>query len=553
MKKMKSNAPRASIFDSVQVTNVPQSRFNLSYDNKFTCNMGEIIPFMCKPIVPGDKFNCQVGAFLRLQPLVAPIMHNIDVEFRYFYVPNRILWTGFDDYIRSVDYQQHPVFEHDSKLSNNSKRLLDMLGLTVPVNNTMDANQKHKPYLNPFPILAYNSIWNYYFRDENLQAELLDKIDNANDMLVDDLAIYVKLKKVDWRKDYFTSSLPFTQKGQSAKAINEIKLRDDLIYGTDEQLIKSWKQPVDESNPVLVNGFGSASTEKAPFLRTPKDSGTGAGADGRLGIWSSADLNITPRSAFFDPNGTLIATMDINALREANAIQRFLERSAIGGNRISEFYLGHFNVRVSDSRLQMPEYLGGGKFPIVISEIPQTSQTTESSPQGTLAGKGVATGALGFKKPYFFKEYGWLVGLMYIRPSASYFQGIEKYLYVNEKDRFDLYYFPEFANLGEQPVYEHELYFGTRESVNDTVFGYQSPYANLKYNKDEIHGDFQTSLTDWHLARIFDGPPTLNDGFVSCNPREDFFAVPNQMGFLVDVYNKIDAVRPMPMFGTPKL
>lgn len=559
MAKMRSSAPRANIFNSLAQVKVPQSRFNLSYDNKFTCNMGDLMPFMCKRVVPGDKFNVGSGVFLRFLPLVSPVMHSIDCEIRYFYVPNRIIWPQFDEHITGGDVV-HPVIEwHEDEPGDNSPsfyRLADMFNINI-VDNNLDASQTHYPYINILPFYAYNSIWNWYFRQQFIQDELESKHDpdvQNNVMSIPEARDLFQIRKVDWRKDYFTSALPFTQLGESAKVSEEVYLRD-VRYGVDEQLMKTWVNKGTLENPdyQLQNGIGTSGST-APWLRTPVDSGTGEGADGRLGMLSST--NGTPKVAYFDPNGTLQVEFPIERLREANALQRFLEKSALGGNRISEFYLNHFGVYVSDTRLQIPQYLGGGRMPVTISEIAQTSETTENgTPQGTLAGKGVASGSVNFKHPYLFKEYGWIIGVFYIRPKASYMNGTPKQMWMESDSRFDNYYFPEFCHLGEQAVRNYEIYGTTKESTSLAPFGYQSRDADYKYFQDEIHGDLKTTLKFWTLGRDFEKHPNLNDEFLTCNPSKDIFAVEDEKtdSVIVDVYTFIDAVRPMTQYGTPAL
>ena len=238
-------------------------------------------------------------------------------------------------------------------------------------------------------------------------------------------------------------------------------------------------------------------------------------------------------------------------LRQAFQLQRFLERNARGGSRYIEALYHQFKVISSDARLQRPEYLGGGKSPVVISEVLQTSETTENNALGTLGGRGVSVGnSNNFKR--YFEEHGWIIGIMSIMPKSSYMQGLHR-----QFSRFEAldYAFPVFAHLGEQEVLLKEIYVTNDEEANETTFGYQERYAEYRFKPDVITGEFKTTLDFWHQGRIFSAPPALNQNFIECSPRYDIFSVTDETEhhFISQIYINCQAIRPLPRFGTPGL
>lgn len=522
---MKSNAPKGNIFSEVLNIATPQARFDLSYYSKLTCNHGQLIPFLCQEIVPGDKFNVATLALVRLQALIAPAMQDIDIEMRYFYVPNRLIHDNFENFMAGDTATGQVTATHPYYQVNNSNKaafgigsLADYLGYYLV---DLQGNETQK--INVLPFRAYNLIWNEYFRDESIQSESPISKADGNDSTTQNKILPVALKK-----DYFTSALPFAQKGYSSQASGVV------ILNNKNNAIQKVVSPPGSPNPQNLQITRDANSDY--FL-------TGANIS-------------SPGNALIDPNGTLTTIMQINELRRANAVQRFLERSAVGGNRYSEWLLSHFGVHCSDSRLQRPEYLGGGRCPVVMSEIAQTAPPTDpntQTPLGTLAGKASGSPLMSFRKPFFFPEYGWLIGVMYIRPKATYCQGLHKKW--TRFDRFD-YYLPEFAYLGEQEVKKSEIYNDVHDGLNNDTFGYQSRYAEYKFNSNELHGQFRSTLQYWTMPRIFANRPALNGDFLKAeNMPYNIFAVTaaNTDHYLIELYNKIDAVRPMPRLAVARL
>lgn len=277
--------------------------------------------------------------------------------------------------------------------------------------------------------------------------------------------------------------------------------------------------------------------------------------DGNLIVTDGKLIN--DRGANPDATGTGIhniesienSTLTINDLRRATRLQEWLERNARAGSRYIEQIFAHFGVRSSDARLQRPEYLGGSKQPIVISEVLNTASTGQGDPLGQMGGHGVSVGNnYAFNK--FFEEHGVIIGIMSILPRTAYMQGIPRMF--SKFDKFD-YYFPEFAHLGEQEVKNRELFENWVDSTGDGTFGYQSRYAEYKFKESSVHGDFRDNMNYWHMARIFDTPPALNEGFVSADPTQRVFAItdPEIDKVYLQLYNDVKAIRPMPVFGTP--
>ena len=510
-----------SIFSKVRVKKPKYSKFNLGHNVKLTCNFGELIPFMCNEVVPGDVFSNKSELFLRFAPLLAPIMHEVNVYTHFFYVPNRLIWEDWEDFITGgVTGEDAPVHPHFA--FGGPDILKGSLGDYLGIPLEMNAQPRERFRINALPFRAYNLIYNEYYRDQTLSKEAYLSLKSGQDTYGGN---YNLVQKRAWEKDYFTSALPFPQRG------------DDVHINAGS------------TAPVRGNGAlrftRGAVGDKDVILRTPS---VGASAE----LYANGEkLRVHPDNSglYADLSDAKGAT--INTLRRATSLQEFLEIAARVGSRYKEQLLGYFGVNSSDARLQRPEYLGGGKSHVVISDVPQTSETTDKSAQATLAGNGVGYQVTnGFKRR--FEEHGILIGIMSVLPRTSYSQGVSK-LFLKE-DRFD-YYFPQFANMGEQPILNKEL--DATSSQPDEVFGYTPRYAEYKYKPSTIHGDFRDTLNFWHLGRQFENPPKLNEEFIKCNYEnlQRIFAVEDnaQDKIIVQLYNDTRAIRPMPYYGTPSL
>lgn len=501
------------IFNSVKLQKPRTNRFDLSHEKKLSCNMGELIPIYLQEVVPGDKFNVSSEMLIRLAPMVAPMMHRVNAYVHYFFVPNRLVWDNWQDFITggrlgtdaSVLPKINLTAHHDGGILYGGT-LWDYMGLpgVATVANTFDVSA--------LPFRAYQTIYNEYYRDQNLLAPIaIAKTDAVTEGESD---LLLTLRQRAWEKDYFTSALPWTQRG------GESMLPYDVGYKAIGEVVNSLG---------VKAGNGDITT-------------TGA-ADGNFTITGAPDV-------FGNVKNIDTIDISINDLRTSARLQAWLERNALGGSRYIESILSHFGVKTPDYRLQRPEYLGGGKTPIVVSEILNTSATA-TEPQGNMAGHGIGVGkSNSFRK--YFTEHGYIIGIFSTLPRTAYQEGIPKMF--KKFDNLD-YYFPEFAHLGEQAITKDEIFYDrtATQAVNQGTWGYQSRYADYKWNPDTVHGDFKATMSYWHMGRIFGSLPALSNAFVVSDPTHRVFAVTTTTvdKLYVQIYNQVNAIRPMPIFGSP--
>lgn len=548
-----------SIFSSIRVRKPKRTAFDLSHEVKLTCDFGELVPFFCQDVIPGDTFKVSVETFVRFAPLIAPVMHRVNVFTHFFFVPYRLVWDEWREFITGgEDGSAAPVFPrvsmsgvHGPSNDLGIGSLADYLG--VPVGNGT-ASSSSNLKINLLPFRAYQLIWNEYYRDQNLQDEIDFSLasgifvgsayngDSSNPN-IHGCRECLQLRNRCWEKDYFTSALPFPQRFPSPVTVP--------VNGTVDILMKN------TGRPGVFQSLDGTELVQGSSVSVKNSNGNG-----------QSQIFAGEKQVQYNPNNTLFgqfndsSNITINELRRAFSLQRWLENNARAGSRYIEQILSHFGVRSSDARLQRPEYLGGGKSPVVISEVLQTSETA-NSPQGNMAGNATSYGVShSFKR--FFEEHGIVLGILSILPRSNYQDGLPKLF--GKFDKFD-YYFPEFAHLGEQEIKHYEAYCDLSKSLEDSanskLFGYTPRYAEYRFVNSSVHGFFRTDLNFWHLGRVFSktNQPALNGSFVevragnSSTGLNRIFAVEDTSydRLWIQMYVKFLALRPLPKYGTPGL
>lgn len=606
------------IYTTIPAPKVPRNTFNRSRPNSLSMPFQRTVPTMAEEIYPGDLMRCNPELFARLQPMIAPVMNNMKISTHFFYVPLRTLNKHFSEFMfnnRTGDYTgvlpycytgtlwvlvQNLHSDSQDALAAEVIRLLDFIGLPfryssktsatafvtswladdwnahvaggvlAPVSGEPDVNTGSRVNLAPF--LAYQKIWSEYFRDENVEEDvfvefeestsqdvfewtgdvsntLASLISNTSTTLAAVASLFM-LRRRAWAHDRFTSSLPFAQRGPDVllpiSGTAPVKYVDGFLDSGDVGSPATTKIVSFGGNPGVETKFdvktGPSGTSYRPFaISTVDDSTQGTG-----------------RRAAYDPNGSLIADFDtagltttINDFRIAERVQRWFENDARGGVRPNEGTLAHFGIRTPDSTLDRAEFIGGSMQPIVVSEVAQTSESTSDSPQGTLAGKGTSyKSSKGFRM--FFTEHGFVFGICSALVRANYWQGIPKMFSRMQRDE---YYWPEFANLGEEPVYTKEIFADATTVNEDDVFGYVPRYSDLKSAVGEVHGDMRTSLNFWTQTREFSNKPALNREFLFGDPSLSPFAVQSLYSdpIILTIQFHLKASRLMPFYGVPTL
>ncbi len=520
-------------FSQVPNVTIGRSKFNRSHVLKTTFDEGKLIPIFVDEVLPGDSFKLKVTTFTRMATPIFPVMDNLYLETFFFFVPMRLIWENFQKFMGE---QENPGDSTDFLIPTATPTssvavgsLSDYFGIPTGINNLS---------YNILPHRAYWLIWNEWFRDENLQDSVPVFKGDAGKVWESDTAVNgfgpADCAPRGKRYDYFTSCLPWPQKGPGV----ELPLGDTAGVG----VLNTDRIPIHNSLSQNIFGLNYTQATTSPIVTYSVGfNGTDSVNPGNTGLTHLfADLSTA-------------TAVTINSLRQAFQLQRYYEKDARGGTRYIEKIKSHFGVTSPDARLQRPEYLGGHSDRININPVVQTSSTDSTSPQGNLSAFGVSGARYhGFSKS--FVEHGYIIGLANVRADLTYQQGLNRMW--SRKTVLD-FYWPSFAHLGEQAVLNKEIYAqGT--SQDDEVFGYQERYGEYRYKPSLITGKFRStyarSLEAWHFSQKFENLPTLSNQFIQDNPPINrCLAVPSEPHFLMDAFFNLKCVRPMPLFGTPGL
>lgn len=562
-----------SHFSQLPHADISRSTFDRSHSLKTSFNAGDVVPFYVDEVLPGDTFTVRTSKVVRMPSLITPVMDNIYLDTYFFFVPNRLVWDHWREFNgENTQSAWLPTTEYEVPQITapaggwNIGTLADYFGIPTGVDNLS---------VNALPFRAYSLIMNEWFRDENLTDPLVTPTDdatvagvNTGNYITDVAKGGLPFKAAKYH-DYFTSCLPAPQKGPDVTIpVASIKYQDVPVYTGSRRpgeptTSLSWSRVGSDTsfsssqNGIFAPAFnvsqGASSTSAANTSSTKLVYNRGA-ADGSFSSPTIAPDNLWAKTSSLVGDTAVAAT--INQLRMAFQIQKLYEKDARGGTRYIEILKAHFGVTSPDARLQRPEYLGGNRIPININQIVQQSQTTDQSPQGNPVGLSLTSDTHSdFRKS--FVEHGFVLGLMVARYDHTYQQGLERFW--SRKDRFD-YYWPVFANIGEQAVLNKEIYAqGT--AADDEVFGYQEAWADYRYKPNRVTGEMRSSspqsLDSWHFGDDYDTLPSLSDSWIREDPKniDRTIAVTSAIThqFFADLYIHCRSVRPMPVYSIPGL
>lgn len=516
--------------------NAKLNKFNLSHIHSSTGDMGYLMPVDCIEVLPGDWFRIRNEYLVRFMATIAPVMHVFNVTLHWWYVPTRLLWKNWQDFITGGEDGQNASVLPKIWSPNETGFLPGSLGnrLGAPANVP-------KIKVSAFPFRAYALIYNEWYRNEWLQEKLPVSLEDGNDTTTN-----TEIQKRLWQRDYFTQAQPSPQKGPDVT----IALGGTApVSGTGKALgLRGYNDTSELTSGLIWNPALGLSAQG------PSGASVGSSAASVLPSWTPATyLGVTkdPSQSGLQADLSQASAVTINQLRYASAVQQYQESNALTGNRYAEFIPAMYGVYCPDASLQRPQYIGGMTSPMVISEVLQTSATNLESPQGNMAGHGVSAG-VSDEIRFRATEFGYLMCLMSVMPRTAYFQGIPRWM--SRETRYD-FALPLFAHIGAQAIKNKEIYAQGNED-DDKTFGYTLNYDDYRYISNTVSGQLVSTLDYWTAARKFDNLPTLNAEFVKSNPTTRIFAVedqPNNDHLVFQVAHHIKALRPLPKQGVPGL
>lgn len=532
-----------------------RSKFDLSHHHKTMFNEGILVPFYVQEVYPGDTFKCKTTNVIRTTvPFLRPVMDNLFLDMFYFFVPNRLTYDKWQEvmgenktsYWTPETYAEVPVCSTES---NGIGTIADYFGIPVTGSNTYQN-------VSALPFRAYALIWNEWFRDENTQQPVLIDTGDEGDYIINTAVwsvnnIYGMPAPINKLHDYFTSCLPAPQKGSSVDLPFSGRVP---VFATTTENINSVPTDVTSLHFGDLN-LANLSTYGALGLTQVVGNDFGALTNYSTSPVGSVNKAVSPSNlqAIF-ANSNLGLT--VSDLRLAFQTQKLLEKDARGGTRYTEYLQEHFGVLSPDSRLQRPEFLGGKRMPLQLQQVAQTSSSVEDSPLAQVSAFSLSNGTCGFSKG--FVEHGFIIGVMAVRQFHTYQQGIERFWF--RRNRLD-FYDPVFSNIGEQPVYTKELYAVGLKVDSDQIFGYNEAWADLRYRPSRVSGMLRSSAGNrfdiWHFGDNYSNAPVLSDTFMretniylNRTLSVDSATAPN---FVIDIFNKIEAIRPLPTYSVPGL